>query len=872
MIMRYILRHIAPIVALASVMACEREVDSPVDTPAASGGSHAYIVAPDGTRTDFDSYVGKFAWSDGDQIAIHLSDGTFYSTAVNAETGEFTCSTTSSKQRDAYAVYPATAADATNYGSPTLKVTLPAEYNISSDLASDFSPVPMIAVNKQGEDDLYFRHVGGLLRITCDRVPAETRFIAVTFDRNVAGTFTVMNPMSDHPTITEGGDSPRVVFRIAGDYLTHRTNGIVLNVPIPTGSVSAVNLAALDINRNLIKSSDRDLSLTIARGYGKKLACNVIPAFTDSMHFVVTASQDNSMTFKMPFPETSFNFPADLSIDWGDGEITDIEEGTSAKMGDALISHTYASEGDYTITLTAVADKREGPFIPEFGFFYSGNLGSFNHRMLKALPTPLLRMGGNDRTYKFSYCEKLESICGDLFSKNPQFVDFSFAFRGCSLLRDIPAELFSYTPNAASFANAFANAGLTCSIPENLFANAPRASNFQNVFAACRTLTGSIPEKLFANNPLASDFSGAFSECWELTGPIPAGLFAKCPNVTSFQNTFSSCKKLTGSIPAGLFANHRRVTRFDGTFSGCTQLSGSIPGQLFANNPEVTTFSGTFNACYSLSGPIPSDLFAHNTKVTSFNKVFAECKSLDGTVPSGLFANNPLVTDFSGAFRWSRISGIGAGLFSHNPEVTDFRETFYLCQSITDLPGDMFTGCRKVTCFAMAFCQCTSLKSIPSGLFSDCPEVTDFEAVFSGVGPLNTIPSDLFANNPKVTSFSRAFEYCSSASCTVPAGLFANNPLAVSFNRTFFECFYWSLAGDVFTNASVTPATRFASVGSRVNFSMCFYNFGQRSLSYSLAPELWTYTFPEGLPPYSSSCFNGATKMSNAGDIPSNWK
>ena len=71
------------------------ETEESVDAVTNETG-RAIIVNPEETRTSFDSYVGKFAWSDGDEIAIHLSDGTFYSTAVNAETGAFTCSTTPS--------------------------------------------------------------------------------------------------------------------------------------------------------------------------------------------------------------------------------------------------------------------------------------------------------------------------------------------------------------------------------------------------------------------------------------------------------------------------------------------------------------------------------------------------------------------------------------------------------------------------------------------------------------------------------------------------------------------------------------------------------------------------------------------------------
>ena len=256
--------------ALLALASCSREQIVDADESFDDGVQHAYIVAPTGTRTDFDSYVGKFAWSEGDQIAIHLSDGAFYATGVNAETGAFTCSTTPSKQRDAYAVYPVSACDASNYGSPVLNVVLPAEYDISSNLSSDYSPVPMIAVNKQGEDDLYFRHVGSLVRITCDRVPVGTQKIAVTFDRNVAGTFTVVNPMSDHPTISNGGSTPTVTFQIASSGLSAITDEIVLNVPVPVGKINAITVAHLNAAGEELTALHRTPDFDAARGYGKK--------------------------------------------------------------------------------------------------------------------------------------------------------------------------------------------------------------------------------------------------------------------------------------------------------------------------------------------------------------------------------------------------------------------------------------------------------------------------------------------------------------------------------------------------------------------------------------------------------------------------
>ena len=280
--------HISLLAISCLLLSCAGlEKESPA-APVDDNVSHAYIVAPEETRTDFDSYAGKFAWSEGDKIAIHMNDGTFYETEVNAETGVFTCSTTASKHRDAYAIYPASVRDASNYGSPTLNVVLPAEYDISDNLASDFSPVPMIASNREEESDLYFRHVGGLLRITCDKVPVGTQKIAVTFDRNIAGTFAVTNPASDEPTISTGGSTPTVTFQIAETALTERTDGIVLNLPVPVGALATMKVAVLDASDTELYAVSRDIYVRIDRTRGKKFLCFLTASDSPSTSGIVT--------------------------------------------------------------------------------------------------------------------------------------------------------------------------------------------------------------------------------------------------------------------------------------------------------------------------------------------------------------------------------------------------------------------------------------------------------------------------------------------------------------------------------------------------------------------------------------------------------
>ena len=170
---------IAAASALLLAAGCAREMD--FNTP---GSSVLRAVIEQETRVSFDA-TGKFAWDEGDKIAVYVGNA-FEEVEVEAATGAFRIE--SAGDRSFYAVYPASVAPASN---SALTVTLPATYDISSVTDADYSPVPMVAENLQGQDELYFLHVGGLVRIICKDLPDAVTTAVVSFDKDVTGTYTV---------------------------------------------------------------------------------------------------------------------------------------------------------------------------------------------------------------------------------------------------------------------------------------------------------------------------------------------------------------------------------------------------------------------------------------------------------------------------------------------------------------------------------------------------------------------------------------------------------------------------------------------------------------------------------------------------------
>ena len=292
-------KHILSALAGAALLlGCTRT--EPESVGAASLTARIAEEVPE-TRTSYDGYEGKFLWNEGDEIAVHLADGTAagrYETFKvlpdsPAETGSVAISTTSAMTRDGYAVYPASAAVAASYGSPTLKVTLPAEYDISDIVSgassiktSDFSPCPMVAINDPASapDELDFHHVGGLLRITLKGVEATTQKVRVTFDEYATGIFAVATPSAipgasvEGPKITvpdEGGRGKVVTFTLAESSLgeTLAAGNIVLNVPVPCVTFNSVTVETLNAAGTVEKSKTFDEKPRVFnRHHGKKLA------------------------------------------------------------------------------------------------------------------------------------------------------------------------------------------------------------------------------------------------------------------------------------------------------------------------------------------------------------------------------------------------------------------------------------------------------------------------------------------------------------------------------------------------------------------------------------------------------------------------
>ena len=265
----YILLALAAILASCSVsIDCDDSINNPkgsntdinprIITEVISG-SHGFSTKASIADTD-----GAFAWTAGDNIAVHVSKGDDHKyvftsgeggASVAAATADFSVSYDEGYTRDAFAVYPSTivSASASNYGQSgaSLDVTLPGSYTLAQ-VTGETTPCPMIATNTAGSDWTFYQ-LCGLLRLTVNGIPSSSKRLEISFDgKNVAGKFAIPSPVkgdgSSKIALTDAsGDNSSVITITKDD--SDKTLGVtslVANIPLPVGTYTTFTVTAYD--------------------------------------------------------------------------------------------------------------------------------------------------------------------------------------------------------------------------------------------------------------------------------------------------------------------------------------------------------------------------------------------------------------------------------------------------------------------------------------------------------------------------------------------------------------------------------------------------------------------------------------------------
>lgn len=300
------------IIALAAVVACGKmEKGGLTFTGNEPGGSPQMVTerisgshgaSTKATIADLDA---SFAWTAGDNIAVHVSNGDSHKyvftsgtggASVAAETADFVVSYEDGYSREAFAVYPSTivTASAANYGQSgaSLDVTLPGSYSLAQ-LSGETTPCPMIAANVP-ETNWTFYQLCGLLRLTVSGIPPSTKRLEIDFDgKKVWGNFSVVSPVTPGTSvIASASDDDRDIIKIfkEGPEVDATLNdnkwldGLALNIPLPTGDYTSITVTAynaLSGGDAILVPITRPFAYAASREYATKRSAS-FPVFSVS--------------------------------------------------------------------------------------------------------------------------------------------------------------------------------------------------------------------------------------------------------------------------------------------------------------------------------------------------------------------------------------------------------------------------------------------------------------------------------------------------------------------------------------------------------------------------------------------------------------
>ena len=339
-------------------------------------------------------------------------------------------------------------------------------------------------------------------------------------------------------------------------------------------------------------------------------------------------------------------------INWGDGGAEQTVSGTGSATS-AGISHTYATAGQYQITIRPVVTANG--WFNAFGFGNSANGANdySNRYIFKSIDTPftnLMRTKGSSYrfAYVFDYITNTTEIPSNIFANISTTGDSNFygmfyrTFSGYaqnSTIAAIPAGLFDFLDTSSGINlsymfyrtfSGYAMNSTTATIPADLFDSIDTSSginlsymfNYTFYSYAYNSTTATIPADLFDSLDTSSgiDFYGMFGGTFSqyaynsTTATIPADLFDSLDTSSGidfsemFQGTFWDCayNSTTATIPAGLFDALDTSSGID--FS--EMFRGTFT--MYAGNSTIATIpAGLFDSLDTSSGINLSDMFTH---------------------------------------------------------------------------------------------------------------------------------------------------------------------------------------------------------------------------------------------------------------------
>lgn len=208
-----------------------------------------------------------FSWISGETVSVGTSEGYKPFNCTNTSTGEFTGTGTPV----GVAVSPAQSGTFTSASS--FQVSYPASYSYAAGTTN-----ALMVGSHLGDNKYKFSHVGALLAVTYENVPAGTTGFTLTADKNITGTVTLKGTDTSAIEIANGNtslDGKSVTVNL-GDPTVGNTASMTFYVPLPTGTYTSLSVKLNNSNSDLEASTVKTVK-SVSLNRGDYLALPAIP-------------------------------------------------------------------------------------------------------------------------------------------------------------------------------------------------------------------------------------------------------------------------------------------------------------------------------------------------------------------------------------------------------------------------------------------------------------------------------------------------------------------------------------------------------------------------------------------------------------------
>ena len=293
-------RFASVVLTIMSVISCEEFV------PAGDAAGNEEIC--DGVRVELHASLpqdtkatltqtGKVSWEMSDKIAVYTSKDavkTFEMFALEENVAKFSAVLQTEEDPSDLAVFPA--ADFRSMTDGVATIRYPYTYTYQENKMN----APMASLVADGED-LYFKHLGGMIRVVCPYVPVG----AATFnliardnvnskDLKIVGDFT-LTPGNNMSIATEhsSGYNTAIVRFDASETVTSKT----FDIPVPTGTYPSINAYFADAEGNKIREWQVLTDVAIKRGdmYIRTMPENIMRVMSYNIRFSHSESDYNQV-------------------------------------------------------------------------------------------------------------------------------------------------------------------------------------------------------------------------------------------------------------------------------------------------------------------------------------------------------------------------------------------------------------------------------------------------------------------------------------------------------------------------------------------------------------------------------------------------